>query len=255
MAQIEGYSTERTPVILSLDTSSQFTSIAIQRGRELAVSFGALLEENRSSRLWSLIDFLLTETGLTINEVDLFSVCIGPGGYTGLRVGITAAKGFAGALERPVVGITSLEAAAAAIRQVDEGASRVLVMNKAYKGEVYTQLFSFDEEGIPAAESEPRVCGIGQVFEMIPDGETLIMTGDAVLGGEIEMSRFLKDGSELGANRRTIHDWKIRKSPHFIASTIAQLAYFRYKAKMTIPPEELQACYVRGVDIKIKQQV
>ena len=96
-------SIENGPVILALDTSSKSTSIAISRGGELILNFGALLDDNRSAGLWRIIDFLLAETGLKIEEIDLFAVCVGPGGFTGLRVGMTATKGFAMAMGKPIV--------------------------------------------------------------------------------------------------------------------------------------------------------
>ena len=86
--------------------------MAVARGASLIATLQGDADEKRSERLWGEIDSLLSEAGLKINDVDLFSVCIGPGGFTGLRVGIAAIKGFASANSKQIVGVTSLEAVA-----------------------------------------------------------------------------------------------------------------------------------------------
>src|SRR5713226_7373279 len=99
---------------LAIDTSSTLTSLYIARENEVLGSLAVRMNDRRSERLWSQIDFLLMEIGLRIDDIDLFSVCTGPGGFTGIRVGMAAAKGFAMAARRPLIGVTSLEAIAAA---------------------------------------------------------------------------------------------------------------------------------------------
>src|SRR5687768_1674957 len=102
----ENRSSEGLPVILALDTSSKRTSIAIAKGYRIIANFEVELDDNRSARLWELIDFLLNAAGLTIEDVNLFAACVGPGGFTGLRVGISAVKGFAAATKKPTVAVT-----------------------------------------------------------------------------------------------------------------------------------------------------
>lgn len=240
------------PVILAFDTSSRLTSIAAARGQELIFSFGALLDDNRSARLWSLIDFLLAETGLRLSDVDLFAVCVGPGGFTGLRVGITAAKGFAEAMNKPLVGVTSLEAQAAAatttaLKGAGGAAPLVYVLNNAYKNEVYSQLFSFDGDGVPVTENEPTVGDLQTALERIATRDAVIVTGDAVSSNPEEIQLLLDATSHSAVVAPTA-------GQQLLAPYIARIAYFRYKDGSTVPPADLQACYVRGADIKIKQQ-
>src|SRR5215470_11495365 len=102
---------------LAIDTSSALTSICIARGDEIAGALAVRMSNRRSERLWSQIDFLLKEADLSVDSIDLFSVCTGPGGFTGIRVGMAAAKGLAMAAGRPLIGVTSLEAVAAATGQ------------------------------------------------------------------------------------------------------------------------------------------
>ena len=231
---------ESQPLILALDTSSKFTSLAITREVQVLATFGAQLDEQRSARLWDIIAFLLDSVGLKIQDIQLFAVCVGPGGYTGLRVGMAAAKGFAAALQGLTVGITSLEAVAAEAAE----AGRIFVLNNAYKGEVYSQLFSVTEEGLPVAENAAMVTGIDEALERVTGIERLLFTGDAVIHSAESIERFRQ-------SQATICNWAIKAGSPFLAQSVARLALFKEPVK----PEDLQACYVRPPDIKLKPQV
>ena len=126
--------------VLALDTSSRANIIAVSRGDKLLRSLTIPPDEKRSESLWSDVQSLLTEVGLAIDDIDLFAVCVGPGSFTGLRVGMAAVKGFSAASNKPIVGVTSLETMAFAA-----GSGRLVCsILTAYKGDVYSQLFSFD---------------------------------------------------------------------------------------------------------------
>ena len=254
MTQRESSQFRPGTIILSLDTSSRLTSIALSRDEELLFSFGAKLDENRSARLWSLVDFLLQEIGVRISDIDGYAVCIGPGGFTGLRVGMAAVKGFAAASGKPIVGVTSLEAAAAAIKAIDEEAERVLVLNNAFRNEVYSQLFSIAEGMVPVAENDPLVSDLEPALARIPSSGSIIVTGDAIMTEEKGIQEVLKSMDAGGLVDVQARRLKVKKGPNFFAATIARVAYYRFQSGRTAAPNELQACYVRGADIKLKQQ-
>ncbi len=225
------------PVILALDTSSKSTSLALTRGERLIATFGAELDEQRSARLWDVVSFLLQAAGMKIDEVTLFAVCVGPGGFTGLRVGMAAAKGFASALNRLIVGVTSLEAMA----QAAGVSGRILVVNNAYKGEVYSQLFTLDEAGMPVAENSPTVTGIDEALVRVTGIQSLTITGDAV-------NQYAEAIASYG--QAATGKWRSKAGAPFLAEAIARLAY----SKEAVKPEDVEACYVRPPDIKIKPQ-
>jgi tRNA threonylcarbamoyladenosine biosynthesis protein TsaB len=240
------------PTILALDTSSKLTSLAIAKGRRLIANFGGELDDKRSARLWELTDFLLSIVGLRIEDVDVFSVCTGPGGFTGLRVGMATVQGFAVALGKPAIGVTSLEALAA----LAYPATSVYVLSNAYKGEVYAQRFSFDEAGLPKALSTPIVGDLQKVLEMVAEVPELIFTGD---GAETYSDGILqfhqeKPGVE-GKEPYAKPAWRIMTGTGFLAETIAQLAYGKFLGGQAVNPSELEACYVRSADVKIQKQV
>src|ERR1044071_926908 len=97
------------PLILSLDTSSKTTSIAVCRGDRVLTTYQSDADETRSERMWIEIQSLLDSCGVTVGEIDMFAACVGPGGFTGLRVGVGAPKGLAAARRTPLLCVPSLE--------------------------------------------------------------------------------------------------------------------------------------------------
>lgn len=95
--------------ILLLDTSSKFLSLAVAKDNRILRRKQKLLDRRHSAQLASLIDKILKKAGLSIKDIDGFCVSKGPGSFTGLRVGITAVKGLAYALRKPVVAIPTLD--------------------------------------------------------------------------------------------------------------------------------------------------
>jgi tRNA threonylcarbamoyladenosine biosynthesis protein TsaB len=248
----ETISIEDQPLIFALDTSSKLTSLAIAKGARLIAHFGAELDDNRSARLWELTDFLLSSVGLKIEDADLFAVCVGPGGFTGLRVGMATIKGFAEALHKPVIAVTSLEARAA----VEYPATCVCVLSNAYRGEVYWQLFSYDKEGHPKPVGIAKVGVLSQVLAEIAEHEEVIFTGDGAQGQSDVILQF--HNSNIGRENsleNSRQGWSIRPRSGFLAERIAQLAYWKYRKGEAVSSQELEACYVRSADVKLPKQV
>jgi tRNA threonylcarbamoyladenosine biosynthesis protein TsaB len=99
-------------LILALDTSSPSGSVAVLRDHTTMGVISTRGEENYSSRMFRHLEFLLNDLSLRLDQFDLFAVSAGPGSFTGLRVGLTAAKGWAEVYNKPVAGISALEAVA-----------------------------------------------------------------------------------------------------------------------------------------------
>jgi tRNA threonylcarbamoyl adenosine modification protein YeaZ len=99
-------------LILSLDTSSPSGSVAILRDDLTLGVISTRAEENYSSRMFRHLEFLLSDLSLKLQDFDVFTVSAGPGSFTGLRVGLTAAKGWAEVYRKPVVGVSALQAVA-----------------------------------------------------------------------------------------------------------------------------------------------
>lgn len=232
---------ESSAFVLALDTSSKTTSIAIARGERVIESCTSSESEARSERLWDDVQRLLDRVGANVGDVDLYAVSVGPGGFTGIRVGIAAVKGFALAAGKPIVGVTSLEAAA-----FEAGPSpMVAAMVNAYKSEVYTQLFSFDDDGVPVAESEPFVLTMAEAVERIKEIDDIVFAGDGAIAAEGIIKRV------AGIRFGDVSGWRISFSSESAAS-VARLAYRKYMRGESDTPESLRACYVRQAEAEIK---
>lgn len=228
------------PILLALDTSSNVTSIAVARGAELLGSMSEPADEKRSEKLWLEVRSLLGGLELTIRDVDVFSVCIGPGGFTGLRVGVAAVKGMAAALSKPVVGITSLEAAAFGAGP----ATLVCAMWNAYKGEVYSQVFSFDDEGVPVTESVAMVSTFDKALEQVAKLDELVFAGEGAQAGSEFIERF--------ASAREKGNWAIAESHDSLAASVARLAHLKWAGGDVESAASLSACYVRPAEAEVK---
>jgi len=98
--------------ILALDTSTKAGSAAILEDENLIGEVYFYLNTTHSERILPIIDYILNFSKIKINEIDLFVSSIGPGSFTGIRIGLSLAKGFSFALNKPLIGISSLDALA-----------------------------------------------------------------------------------------------------------------------------------------------
>jgi tRNA threonylcarbamoyladenosine biosynthesis protein TsaB len=98
--------------ILAVDTASGSGSVAVADGDKFLAEITATRRETHSRYLMRLIDRALQLAGLDLKEIDGFAVACGPGSFTGLRIGVSTVKGLAWGMQKPVVGISSLEALA-----------------------------------------------------------------------------------------------------------------------------------------------
>lgn len=103
--------------ILSVSTATNHLSVALNDDQQIIVEKNERDERNHSEHLDPLIDEILKENKLTLKEIDRFAVAIGPGSYTGLRIGITTVKMFASILQKEVVGISTLQALAKGVKE------------------------------------------------------------------------------------------------------------------------------------------
>lgn len=131
--------------LLTIDTSTSTCSVALTIGEELVAEHLVSQGKTLSSRLLDYVDVALREAGLAADDLDGFGVAIGPGSFTGLRVGIATVKGLAMAAGKQVAGFSSLAMLA---MNLPWALHPVCPMFDARKKEVYTALYSCSD--IPA---------------------------------------------------------------------------------------------------------
>jgi len=148
--------------LLIIDTSTTACSVALSDGGEIVAEHLVNQGQKLSARLLDCVDLLLRETGLSAADLDGFGVAVGPGSFTGLRVGIATVKGLAMAAGNPVAGFSSLAMLA---MNIPWGGHPVCPMFDARKKEVYTGLYEC--RGFPVPLVEGRVVSPAAFLEVL----------------------------------------------------------------------------------------
>lgn len=129
--------------MLAFDTSADVTAVAVLEADAIVVEECAPTAERHAEMLLPRMEQCLARAGVTLGQIDVFAVGIGPGSFTGVRVGVATAKGLALATGKPLRGVVSLAALAGSVLE-RESESELLVapILDAFKGEVFAALYS-----------------------------------------------------------------------------------------------------------------
>jgi tRNA threonylcarbamoyladenosine biosynthesis protein TsaB len=179
--------------ILAFDSSLSALSVAVARGHNDAwlVSEAWETRTGHAERLLPMIGEVMGEAGIAFSAIDRVAVTIGPGSFTGVRVGVAAARGLALALGRPAIGFTNLAVMAhEAARLLPGDADRLLaVAIDAGGGLNYFQLFAGERGACPplllAAEAAAAVIGRRHVV-LVGSGADAVAAAIAAAGGKGE---------------------------------------------------------------------
>jgi tRNA threonylcarbamoyladenosine biosynthesis protein TsaB len=248
-----------TTLILSLETATRAGSIAVSLGESILVSNAGDPEVSHSNDLLRLIRTALEDAKISLRDIEVFAASIGPGSFTGLRIGLATLKSFAATLERPCVGVPTLEAIA-----YSAGASgKTLAMLPAGRGEVFAQLFEVDGEGNVEALDEPTHLAPHKLLDQLASmPSNLTLTGEgAQQHAELIRERALAEGIEyienLKQSRPTVAQgeraWLVARTSAVLAESVAARALRRYRAGRACGPENLRAIYVRPSDAELKE--
>jgi tRNA threonylcarbamoyladenosine biosynthesis protein TsaB len=159
--------------ILGIETSTNTGSVAIVSEDGVIAQYSLNIEVMHSERLMSTVDRVLKDTGLTIAEMDGYAVAIGPGSFTGLRIGLAAVKGLALVTGKPVAAVPTLKALA---WNLPYAANPVCAMLDARKNEVYAATYRFEGTTLVHVMAE-AVLSLSLLAERI--SEKTIFTGEA----------------------------------------------------------------------------
>ena len=143
-------------LILALDTTTRAGSSALMRGAELVVVQASAVSRPQAERLPAELMELLRRHGLELKDVDVYAVATGPGSFTGLRIGIATMQGLAFAQDKPLIGISGLDALAwTAALACGDPTPRIATWVDAWRGEVYAALYENGAEIMPPIVTAP----------------------------------------------------------------------------------------------------
>lgn len=175
--------------ILGVDTSSSCGSIGIIDGDQVVAECTFHREETHSTRLIPSIQAILKDAKLSLKEIDGLAVSLGPGSFTGLRVGISTIKGLALAAEKPVVGIPTLDALAHNFLFTPY---LICPLLDARRDEVYTALYRKERGGRLQRLTPYRSISPIAMLEEIPLQETIFVGNGVTLYGPVIKGKFGK---------------------------------------------------------------
>lgn len=174
--------------ILALESSAKAASVALCEDKELLVQYYQNSGLTHSRTLLKMVEDLLGNVGLTIPELDYIAVASGPGSFTGVRIGVSAAIGLAWGASLPVCGVSTLEAMA--YQATAQGYVLCPVMD-ARRGQVYTA--SFQNEGAGVIRLTPdRAISVEELLcDARADKRPFFLLGD---GAQMCYQAFCKAG-------------------------------------------------------------
>jgi N6-L-threonylcarbamoyladenine synthase len=193
-------------IVLALDTAGVDCAAAVydSDGDRIVAERTDTIGKGHAEHLMSLVDSVLEQAGLGLDAIGRIAVTVGPGSFTGIRVGVAAARGFALSLGIPAVGVTTLAVIAAAHRR-QAGERPILVAMDAKRDEVYLQVF--DGEGLALGEPEAMLVedarGLAATFDGLLAGSAVpLLSGEAAdkLPGEAVNVFPIAEVARLGAS-------------------------------------------------------
>jgi tRNA threonylcarbamoyladenosine biosynthesis protein TsaB len=125
--------------LLAIDAAGDSCSAAVWRAGRLEASRRERLGRGQSERLLPLVEQVMAEAGQAFDRLDAIAVTLGPGGFTGVRIGLAAAEGLALAWDLPIVGLSSFAVAAAGIDPAERAGAKLLLLLDAKRAEVYAE--------------------------------------------------------------------------------------------------------------------
>ena len=141
--------------ILAVETSTMLGGVAVlDEAKGLVIETRLNVRATHSERLMKELEHALKQAGLSISELDVFGIALGPGSFTGLRIGLSAVKGLSYATGKPIVSVPSLEAFA---WNFPYSAYPVCTMFDARKKEVYAAVFRWREGGFERVMDERSI--------------------------------------------------------------------------------------------------
>jgi len=160
--------------ILAVDTSTKTGSVALVEDELLIAEYTLNVSETHSARLMPTIDRVLQDAAVAIDEIDALAIAIGPGSFTGLRIGLATFKGLALAAEKRLVAVPTLDALAASI---PFSAHIVCPTLDARMGEVYAAFYRFKNETCEKLSAD-MVLPVEAVFRDVR--ESVVILGDGI---------------------------------------------------------------------------
>lgn len=220
---------------LVVDTASPRMSLALVRGDELQAQWGVRSLQPSAHQVVTDIAYLLERTVLRPTDLTAFGVLVGPGSFTGIRVGLAAVKGLAQPRNCPIATATTLEVLADASLPLRQPTT-ILALTISHRREVHGQAFSAGPNAKPQPLTDTLTGEVQTVLERLlhdtPQNQPRLLTGDGLA--------LLGDNSTLGSDLPRV------APPPWLAPVAVPRLAARLTAGLTWNAKTLAACYARS---------
>ncbi|MFQ5984614.1 MAG: tRNA (adenosine(37)-N6)-threonylcarbamoyltransferase complex dimerization subunit type 1 TsaB [Alphaproteobacteria bacterium] len=224
--------------ILAFDSATVACSAAVWCDGAVRAHRSARLDRGHAEALMPMVVSVMAEAGLRYPDLDLVAVTVGPGTFTGVRIGLAAARGLALASGLPVAGITTFEALARAVPAPARRGRRVVAALDARRDEVYLQAF---RPGL-APLGPPRAVPRPQLAQAVPKGRLVLAGTGAGVVREALAGR---------AKETTVADEAELPDAAFVAKAAA----IRYQREgVALPREAPGPLYLRAPGARLPDQ-
>jgi len=222
---------------LILDTSTETGGVGLLEGEMLRAQAQIRVAKTHAGQLWKIIFFLLEQAGWELHDIDLWVVTIGPGSFTGLRIGMATIKGLALATGKPAIGISSLEALASSLSYCPY---LICPLIDARKKEVFCAFFKSNSNGV--------VEMIGEARHIKPQTLVQELTEPVLLVG---------NGAELYRDffKENLGPKALFPEPHLHLISpmiLGILAQSRFQPDLPFPLDAIRPLYIRPSDAELK---
>jgi len=223
-------------LILGIETAPQQVSVAIGGHEGVLGMFEVSRGRRHAETLAPAIEFLCRQADIEIVEFGAIAVDVGPGLFTGMRVGLATGKAIAQALRIPMIGISSLDLLAFPLRYSDRTIAAVI---DARKGEVFYAFYRPVPGGVQRV-TDPQVGSVDDlVADLMARGQNVVCVGDGALRYQ----------DEIMAGVRC--EFAEQFLSHPSAAPLVQLAHARALREEWVNPWEIQPMYLRAPDAQI----
>lgn len=218
--------------VLAIDSALAACSVAVLGDGAIAAERREAMTRGHAERLLPMVRETMAQAGLAFNALDLIAVTVGPGHFTGLRVGLAAAQGISLAIDRPLAGVTTLEAVAASAPVSDE---RLVIALESKRADLYLQVFEGGRASSAAMALTPEDFAASP---SLPPGP-LVLAGDGAPRLETVLAASGRAFRRVGPD---IPD----------AVTVARIAASRHGTPAALAPIPL---YLRPPDVTMPKAV
>lgn len=212
--------------ILAIDSSSTPASVAVTENETLLGEFTINIKRTHSEKLLPLIDMLLDTVNIAASDIDAYAISAGPGSFTGLRIGMSAAKLMAQVSKKPLIAVSTLESLAMNVNTFD---GYICPMIDARNNTVYSALY-LCENGILTEKEKPDAISVAYLAQKLQSADKKVL----ICGEYAKYADMFSDTA---------------KAPEHLsyqrASSCAVLAYKMIQNGADTAPDEITPMYIR----------